>query len=101
MAAIVARKSVARAMLVIHPLVADGEKVFLGARQHGVVEHAISKRKAGDSWPDSAAAVELEGPDARRAAHRGVALPHQVGLGLGKEFVREAMLPGRLQDIVV
>ena len=51
--------------------------------------------------PEAAAGVELERPDARRAAHRRVALPHPVRLGLRVHPLADAVLPGGLEDVVV
>ena len=73
---------------------------MLGQLEHGVIEDAVVEGVAGDEGADAAAAAErLRIADAAGAAGVGVALPHEIGFGLGVDFRVEAVLPGR-DDVV-
>src|SRR5262249_31597214 len=74
-ARVVAGEAITRAVLVIHPFVPESDEVLLRKCVHRVIEKAEGRREAGDCRSESAARIELKGPDAGCAADRRVALP--------------------------
>src|SRR5262249_43688893 len=90
----VGREARSPALLIAPPLVADREVVSPRDGEHGVIQHAVGPRRAGDELAEAAAAAEIHyRAQAGRTAHHGLVLPHVIRLGLRVNLPVEPVLP--------
>src|SRR5262249_7964267 len=101
-ARVVCREACPLALLVAPPLVAEREEIATRDLVHRVVQNAVRLAQARDVGADAAAAAERSyRAQAWCATEDGIALPHEIRLGLRMPVGVELVLPGADQIVEV